>query len=118
MNAVEFKGFNVEFAKNQKEYKTLPAFHDKENGIVVTCYKFLRLLEYKELIKKKNVKETDENIWKIILYTKAPFTKRLNPPFVSSSRQSTIIHAPTGIAGIISCVLIYQNDLPQDCFSK
>ena len=47
MNAVEFKGCNVELAKNQKEYKTLPAFHDTENGIVVTCYK----LSFKDLLK-------------------------------------------------------------------
>lgn len=47
MDAVEFKGCNVELAKNQKEYKTLPAFHDKENGIMVTCYK----LSFKELLK-------------------------------------------------------------------
>ena len=47
MNAVEFKGCNVELAKNQKEYKTLPAFCDTENGIVVTCYK----LSFKDLLK-------------------------------------------------------------------
>jgi len=39
MKSINFEESNVKFAENQPEYITLPAFYDKENGIVVTCYK-------------------------------------------------------------------------------
>ena len=39
MEAIKFKECNVDFAKNQEEYKTLPAFADRKNGVVTTCYK-------------------------------------------------------------------------------
>ena len=34
MEAIKFKECNVDFAKNQEEYKTLPAFADTKNGVV------------------------------------------------------------------------------------
>lgn len=41
MKPVKFKEANVEYAKNQDTYKTLPAYkHDSPRGEVVTCWKF------------------------------------------------------------------------------
>jgi len=54
MNAIKFKDCNVEFAKNQKEYKTLPAFRDTENGIVITCYK-LSLIDLLKVVFTRRV---------------------------------------------------------------
>jgi ATP sulfurylase len=41
MKPVKFKESNIEFAKNQDEYETLPAYYDPEdkNGIAITCWK-------------------------------------------------------------------------------
>ncbi len=37
MKAINISSFNAKFAKNQKEYSTLPAHKDKD-GIVTTCW--------------------------------------------------------------------------------
>jgi hypothetical protein len=37
MKPIEFKGFNVTFAKNQSEYLPLPAFKS-DSGEVVSCW--------------------------------------------------------------------------------
>ena len=47
MESIRFKECNATYAENQDEYKTLPTFHDKQNGIVVSCYK----LTFKDLLK-------------------------------------------------------------------
>ena len=40
MKPIYFKGWNVEYAKNQKEYLTLPAYQKKDDyGTVVFCWK-------------------------------------------------------------------------------
>ncbi len=39
MKAIKFQEANAEFAKDQPEYRALPAFVDGDNNIVVTCYK-------------------------------------------------------------------------------
>lgn len=67
MKAVEFKECNVEIAKNQKEYKTLPAFVDKEIGTVTACFE----LNSDEL---KQVRRTNK-IWLTLL----TFNKPLQP---------------------------------------
>lgn len=38
MKPIEFKGFNVTFAKDQPEYLPLPAYKDKA-GVVTSCWK-------------------------------------------------------------------------------
>ena len=75
MNAVKFKDCNVEFAKNQKEYKTLPAFYDKENGIVITCYK----LSLKDLFKVVFTRK----VW----LGQMTFNKPLQPQKLSADRS-------------------------------
>lgn len=67
MKAIQFKECNVEIAKNQKEYKTLPAFVDKEIGTVTTCFE----LDDQEL---KQVRRT-KKIWLTLL----TFNKPLQP---------------------------------------
>jgi hypothetical protein len=48
MKPIEFKQANTEFAKNQNEYLTLPAYTDDEQGgRIVHCWQ----LELKERIK-------------------------------------------------------------------
>lgn len=41
MKAINFKGANVTFAENQKQYNPLPAltFRDDNTGKVITCWK-------------------------------------------------------------------------------
>ena len=41
MKPIKFKEANVEYAKNQDAYNTLPAYkHESPRGEVVTCWKF------------------------------------------------------------------------------
>ncbi len=49
MDPIEFPGHNIVFAKNQPQYRPLPAFRNK-NGLVITCWKLtpaeqLRVIE-------------------------------------------------------------------------
>lgn len=46
MEPIHFKQVNVEIAKNQKEYKTLPAFVTRD-GVVISCWQ----MNFKERIK-------------------------------------------------------------------
>jgi hypothetical protein len=60
MEPVRFKGWNIEIAKDQKEYLPLPAFHsrvfnpDDRQGIVVSCWK-LTLWERLKILFKGRV---------------------------------------------------------------
>ena len=47
MEAIKFKECNAAFAENQDEYNTLHVFFDKQNGMVVSCYK----LSFKDIFK-------------------------------------------------------------------
>ena len=75
MKAIKFKGYNVEFAKDQDEYKTLPAFHDKESGIVTTCYKLSCMDLLKVIFTRK--------IW----LGQVTFDKPFNPQKLSVNRK-------------------------------
>ena len=39
MRPIEFKEQNIVFAKNQKPYLPLPAYQDKEQGLIIHCWK-------------------------------------------------------------------------------
>jgi hypothetical protein len=54
MKAVEFKECNTTFAENQDEYKSLPAFYEGKNGVVVSCYK-LSIKEVLRIIFKRRI---------------------------------------------------------------
>lgn len=47
MKAIKFTECNTIFAKEQQEYKQLPALYDEETSIVLTCYR----LSFSEIIK-------------------------------------------------------------------
>ena len=78
MESIKFKECNATYAENQSEYKTLPTFHDKENGIVVSCYK----LTFKELIKLILTRK----IWLGIM----TFNKPLQPQLLSVNKHDII----------------------------
>ena len=80
MEAIKFKECNVDFAKNQEEYKTLPAFADTKNGVVTTCYK----LSLKDLIKIIFTRK----IWLSLL----TFNKPLTPQLLSVNKKDVIDH--------------------------
>ena len=75
MKAIKFKGCNVEFAKNQDEYKTLPASLNKDEGIVTTCYK----LSYMDLLKVIFTRK----VW----LGQMTFNKPLQPQKISVNRN-------------------------------
>lgn len=39
MRIIDFKESNIVFAESQQEYKNLSAHHDKNTGIVTSCWK-------------------------------------------------------------------------------
>lgn len=47
MKPIRFKECNVEYAKGQEEYTTLPGFADTANGCAITCYK----MSFRDLLK-------------------------------------------------------------------
>ena len=47
MEPIKFDGFNVVFAENQPEYLPLPAWIDKDKGVMVACWR----LSFKERVK-------------------------------------------------------------------
>lgn len=72
MEAIKFKHANVEFAKDQDEYKTLPALKmESEAGEVVTCWKLTFFERLKILFTGK--------LWLTML----TFNKPLTPCFLS-----------------------------------
>lgn len=47
MEPTEFKGFNVVFARDQPEYSPVPAHINRDNGVMIACWK----LSFKERVK-------------------------------------------------------------------
>ena len=77
MKPIKFKECNCVFAESQDEYKSLPAFVDK-NGIVVTCYK----LSFIDIVK---VIFTGK-LWSGVM----TFRKPLQPQLLSVSKEDII----------------------------
>ena len=89
MKAIQFEECNVEIAKNQKEYRTLPAFVDKEIGTVTTCFE----LDNEEL---KQIRRT-KKFWLTLLTFNKPLqpiqTTCLNPfQHIEESKPFKIFH--------------------------
>lgn len=83
MNPIKFKGSNVVFAENQKEYKKLPAFLNKSpKGEVITCWKF-SWRERLQII-------FGGNVWVTLL----TFNRGLPPMFISTNRADHIQELP------------------------
>lgn len=52
MRAIKFKDANVDFAKNQDEYHTLPALRiGDDNDTIITCYKLTFWERFRVLFK-------------------------------------------------------------------
>ena len=78
MKPIEFKGQNVVFAKDQKEYKPLPALVKNDAyGTVVSCWKMSFIERIKTLITGK--------IW---VY-EASFNRPLTPILISTTDKET-----------------------------
>jgi len=77
MKPIKFKESNSVFAENKDEYKSLPAFVDKD-GIVVTCYK----LSFIDIVK---VIFTGK-IWLGVM----TFKKPLQPQLLSVNKEDII----------------------------
>lgn len=78
MEAIKFKGCNVTFAKDQDEYKSLPAFFDKKSGVVVSCYK----LSFKEVLRIIFTRK----IWLGIM----TFGSSLQPQLLTTSKKEIL----------------------------
>lgn len=79
MEAVPFTGQNTEIAKEQPQYKTLPAFVDQESGTVTCCMKLTP-----EEIEK--VSRTGK-IWVSVL----TFGNPLQPLFMTVDKKQVLI---------------------------
>jgi len=79
MNPIKFGEVNVEFAKDQPEYNTLPAFRS-DDGIVVTCWR----LSFKERIYVL----LKGNIWLSMM----TFNKPLTPSYMSTKKEDVIVN--------------------------
>jgi len=77
MKPVKFKGFNVEFAKDQPEYQTLPAYKSEE-GIVVSCWK----LSFQERLRVLFF----GNIWLSLM----SFNKPLTPSYITTRKSEVL----------------------------
>ena len=81
MKPIKFKHQNVEFAKNQDEYNTLPALRiDSPQGEVISCWKLSIIERVKLLISGK--------IWLSLM----SFNKPLTPSFMSVNRKDVYSH--------------------------
>lgn len=81
MKATEFKHQNVVFAKDQPEYKPLPALRiDSQQGEVISCWK----MSFKERIK---VLFTGK-VWLSLM----SFNKPLTPSYMSVNRKDVYSH--------------------------
>ena len=75
MKPKKFKEVNIEFAKDQPEYETLPAFRSSEpNGEVITCWNLTFGERLRILFKGE--------IWLSLL----TFNKPLTPSFMTTKR--------------------------------
>jgi len=84
MNGVYFKEVNVEYAKDQPEYKTLPALRiNSERGEVITCWG----LSFKERLKVLFFGK----IWLSLL----SFNNPLTPIYMTTNKKEVINHEKT-----------------------
>lgn len=80
MKPIKFKECNVNFAENQDEYNTLPAFKNSSlQGEVVTCWKLTFRERLRILFKGK--------IWLSLL----SFNKPLTPSFMTTKKSDVLI---------------------------
>lgn len=80
MKPIEFKGHNVVFAKDQKEYQPLPALRiDSPQGEVITCWE----LSFWE---RMRVLWTGR-VWLSLM----SFNKPLTPTFMSTRRKDVFL---------------------------
>lgn len=83
MEAVEFKEQNVVFAKDQPEYRPLPAFKaDTPQGEVISCYKLSWRERLQVLITGR--------LWVSLL----SFNKPLTPQFLSVYKSEMFVLPP------------------------
>ena len=78
MKPIEFKEQNIVFARDQPEYKPLPAFKDK-NGEVVSCWE----LSFRERIRVL----LNGNIWLCL----SSFNQPLTPSFMTTKKSDVLI---------------------------
>lgn len=80
MKPVNFKEVNIEFAKDQPEYLTLPAYReDSPRGEVITCWRLS--------LKERIYVLLFGNIWLNLL----SFNKPLTPSFMSVKKSDVLI---------------------------
>lgn len=80
MNPIHFKEVNVEFAKDQPEYNTLPAFiNDSPKGEVITCWR----LSFKERLYIL----FNGNVWLSLMTFNSPLT----PSYMSVKKSDVLI---------------------------
>lgn len=80
MKPIKFKECNVNFAENQDEYNTLPAYKDNSpQGEVITCWKLTFRERLRILIKGE--------IWLSLL----SFNKPLTPSFLTTKKSDVLI---------------------------
>ena len=87
MKAIEFKEQNVVFAKDQPQYKQLPAFKDDE-GTVVFCMKMTFLERLRALF-------TGE-IWCSLM----TFNKPLTPSYFTTKKSDILMDKEDEVLGI------------------
>ena len=86
MKPVNFKHQNVVFAKNQPEYRPVPALKlDSSNGEVVSCWK----MSFKERLRVLFL----GRIWVSLL----TFNKPLTPSYLSTNRKDVYSHTDDNI---------------------
>ena len=79
MKPIKFKEANVEYAKNQDAYNTLPAYkHESPRGEVVTCWKLTFIERLTLLFTGK--------LWVVVL----SFNKPILPTFMSVKKKVII----------------------------
>jgi hypothetical protein len=83
MKPIKFEGCNIELGEGQKEYNTLPAFYDANNGQMVTCWK---LSESEiEMVQKTGV----------IYLSTSTFNQPFQPVFLSANIKDVIRYFPS-----------------------
>ncbi len=80
MKSVKFKGYNLDLAKNQPEYETLPVLYQKDSrcGEMVSCFKFSFLERIKILFGGK--------LW----LTQLTFRQGFHPIYMSLEKNEHI----------------------------
>ena len=75
MMATEFEGVNVEIAKDQDQYNTLPAKYDQTDGSVLCCFQ----------LNKEEIEEIQRTgkIW----YKQLTFGRQMQPMKLSTNKD-------------------------------